>query len=203
VSQVVRVDSFKELERELRKDLRKKRRRVAGAVRKTARMGATYVRRNLPVAFGELRNSIEAKDATARAKGAAAKIVADAPHAAPVETGSRPHWPPLAPLIAWVKLRGMQGLTGRKGKGPSKRLPGTTTRGHAQSIAGQLRGMESGGSLDVNAPERVARAIQAGIAKKGTKPHWYMRNAVPEVRKILHQNMEKAIHGDGGEEAGD
>jgi hypothetical protein len=190
MSRVVVVESFQELNREIRKDLRQKRRKAAGAVQKTAREGAGYVRRNLPVAHGELRNSVHAEKAA---------IVADAPHAAPVETGSRPHTPPLAPLVAWVKLRGMQALTGRKG--PSKRLPGTTTRGHAQSIGGQLKSMERGGTLDVNAPERIARAIQAAIRKRGTKPHWYMRSALPAVRQILHRNMEKAIRGGVGEEA--
>jgi hypothetical protein len=189
VSRIVKVDSFKALQNELRKDLRQKRKAVAGVVRKTARQGAAYVRRQVPVAFGTLRESVHAEKAA---------IVADSPNAGPAETGSRPHTPPLAPLVAWVKLRGMQGLTGRRGSGPSKRLPGTTTRGHAQSIAGQLGAMEQGGSLDINAPERIARAIQMAIRKRGTKPHWYMRSAIPEVRKILGANMERAMHGQGG-----
>lgn len=201
MSQIVRVDSFKALEREITKDLKRTGERVQGAIRETARDGAAYVRRHVPVAFGPLRDSIHATT------GESPAIVADSPHAAPAETGSRPHTPPLAPLVAWVKLRGMQGISGRDGKGPSSRLPGTTTRGHASSVAGQLAADASatgyadisGGASSISAPERVARAIQAGIRKHGTKPHWYMRDSVPEVRKILARNMEKAIHSTGGE----
>lgn len=34
-----------------------------------------------------------------------ASLYSDAPHAAFIEYGCRPHWPPLAPILAWVKRK--------------------------------------------------------------------------------------------------
>ncbi len=45
---------------------------------------------------GALGRSVEAID-TPRG----GDIIVDAPHAAPIENGSRPFWPPLQPLIDW------------------------------------------------------------------------------------------------------
>ena len=155
---------------------------IRGAIQKTAQAGVTIVKRAVPVAFGELRESVH-REGT--------KIVVDAPHAAPVETGSRPHWMPLAPLIAWVRLRGAQGLLTRRQRG---RLPGTTTRAHAEGIASQLRAMEKdGAALDADAPVQIARAIQLAIAKKGTRPHWFARTSLPAIRAELDAFIRKAL----------
>ncbi len=156
--------------------------RIRGAIMKTASAGVSIVKRAVPVAFGELRESVHATGT---------KIVIDAPHAAPVEVGSRPHWVPLAPLVAWVKLRGAAGLLSRRER---TRLPGTTTRAHAESVAAGLRALERGGALDVEAPIQLARAIQAAIAKRGTKPHWFARSSLPEIRRALHSFIQQALH---------
>ena len=147
-------ESLADLARLLGAHQAEREKRIRGAIKKTATAGTTVVKRNVPVAFGELRESVHATGT---------KIVIDAPHAAPVEVGSRPHWMPLAPLIAWVRLRGAQGLLSRRERG---RLPGTTTRAHADGIASQFRAMEKGGALDADAPVQIARAIQRAIAKK-------------------------------------
>lgn len=168
--------------------------RLKSAIVKAARQGKSYiVRFTLPIAFRELERSLKVV-----AKGGSVRIVADAPHAAPVETGSRPHWPPLAPLIAWVKLRGMQGHEGAP-SGQRKRWRGTTTAEHAGAISGALNCMAElrGGANDVDDPERIARAIQRSIAAHGTKPHWYMRNALPEIRRFLDVEIRLALH-EGG-----
>lgn len=200
----IKVKSLAELHSVIRRDLGGRQKAVKQAVSRTATQGARFVRRNVPVAHGELRNSIKAMDGH--------RIVADAPHAAPVETGSRPHWPPLAPLIAWVKLRGMQGLTSPKRQA---RLPGTTTKLHAGTVAGAIKAHSvatgyadwSGGATSVDAPEAVARAIQAAIAKHGTKPHWYMRGSIFAVELILDVEIRKGLdaaeakaNGGGGSE---
>ncbi|MGH7297621.1 MAG: hypothetical protein ACRELB_21970, partial [Polyangiaceae bacterium] len=116
---------------------REREQRLRGAARAAALAGVSVVKRRVPVAHGELREAVHAED---RSHGAA--IVVDAPHAAPVETGSRPHMPPLAPLVAWVKLRGAQGLLSPRQIG---RLPGPTTASHARSVASALGAMEKGG----------------------------------------------------------
>ncbi|HEU4728389.1 MAG TPA: hypothetical protein VFT22_10880 [Kofleriaceae bacterium] len=181
------VRSLSELNSLLGKHARARVQRVERAVKQTAQHGVPVVRSNVPVAFAELEHSIHAGDLPA-ARGA--RVYADAPHAAPVEEGSRPHMPPLEPLIAWVKLRGMQGL---KSERQVSRLRGATTREHAQSIAGQLRAMERGGALAANAPERIARAIQMAIAKNGTRPHWFMLKSLPTVEEILDVQIKAAL----------
>jgi hypothetical protein len=164
---------------------RERERRLRAAAAAAAKAGVLVVKRRVPVAFGELRETVHTDESE---HGAA--IVVDAPHAAPVETGSRPHTPPLAPLIAWVKLRGTQGLLSERQIG---RLPGSTTAAHARSVAGALQGMERGGALDVDAPVRIARAIQRLIALRGTKPHWYARGALPDIRRILAAAIKDAL----------
>lgn len=180
-----RVGSFAELKTLVQKHARERFTRVKGAVRRSARRGAKHVQQNMPVAFGELRDATSARDMS---------IVTDAPHAAAVEVGSRPHWVPLEALVKWVKLRGMQGLTaqGRLRKS-FKSLPGKTTAAHARSIASQLRSMQSGGSLDVEAPREIAKAIQIAIARHGTRPHHYMRDAIPTAIDILGEEIPKAL----------
>src|SRR4051812_27825637 len=123
MSKVTRVKGLSELRRVLKRDMRKKQREFEAAQARAARKHAAFVRQNMPVAFGELRASVHA-DGT--------RVVVDAPHAAAVERGSRPHWMPLEPLLEWVKLRGFQGLASPKALA---RLPGRSTAEHATSVA--------------------------------------------------------------------
>jgi hypothetical protein len=181
-----RVKSLGALHPLIKRHAKQRQDRIKKAVRRAAQKGAQHVRRNVPVAFSELRDSVQAKTSGT----GHCRILADAPHAAPVETGSRPHWPPLEPLIAWVKLRGFQGLASPK---KQRRLPGTTTIGHAQSVAGSIAGLERDGAVPIDAAEQVARAIQVAISKRGTKPHWYMRGAVPVVTGFLDVEIRKAL----------
>jgi hypothetical protein len=180
-----RVDSLRKLAALFALHQRQRETQLLRATLATAQRGVTLVKRRVPVAFGELRESVHAEE---QSRGAA--IVVDAPHAAPVETGSRPHTPPLAPLVAWVKLRGAQGLLSGRQIG---RLPGTTTASHARSVASALQQLERGGALDVDAPLRIARAIQQAIAHRGTKPHWYARGALPDLRRVLAQALKDAL----------
>ena len=175
------VSSFKELGKLFAKHQRARKKRIKAAIVRTARHGRRYIiSTTLPIAFGELQRSLKVTT-----KGGV-QIIADAPHAAPVETGSRPHWPPLAPLVAWVKKRGAQGLSKRKPRG-------TTSAIQAKSVAGMIKAMEQGGSVDTGAPEQIARAIQRSIARSGTKPHWYMRSAMPEITSYLDIQIRIAI----------
>lgn len=143
------------------------------AAKKAAQKTAAHVRRTVPVAFSELRNSVHVDGS---------KVIADAPHAVFVERGTRPHWPPLEPILRWVKLRGFQALVGPK---QVHRLPGNTTAYHAMTVGSAIEQHIEDGSVSVDVPVQIARAIQAMIAKRGTRPHWYMRNAVPVARGFL------------------
>jgi len=179
------VKSLAELGRLFARHQRERQRRITGAVRRTAKDGAPVMKSNVPVAFGELRESLAGK-ATERG----GKIEADAPHAAAVEVGSRPHTPPLEPLIAWVKLRAAQGLLSAQ---ELSKLPGPTTATHATAVAAQVRGMEHGGAVDVDAPRRIAFAIQQKIAREGTMPHWFARRSLPQIVELLDAYVKDAL----------
>ena len=161
----------------LKADLRSLEGRVRKAARLTADMGRLIVYGKAPVAFGELRDGLIAED---RDNGAA--IVSTAPHSAAVEEGSRPHMPPLAPLLAWVKLRGAQGLDAAPG-----------AKGAPAEIARRIARRGNGTSTPIDAAERVARAIQHAIAKRGTRPHWFMRDSVSEVASLLDAYMRSTL----------
>lgn len=195
-----RVRSLRELAALIHSHNGDREKRVKKAIVKAARQGKAYiVKFTLPIAFRELERSLRVES-----KGGKVRIVADAPHAAPVETGSRPHWPPLEPLIAWVKLRAMQGHGGSDiGRhGPSRRR-GTTTKEHAESIANAMNAFAEirGGANDVDDPVHIARAIQIAISRHGTKPHWFMRKALPEIRKFLDVEIRIALN-DAGQGTG-
>lgn len=190
-----KVGSLKELATLLPKHQAERQRRLENALRKTARRGVGVVKKNVPVAFGELREDIEARSTSNRG----AQIVADAPHAAAIEVGSRPHWVPLDALVKWVRLRGMQGLGSTR---QLARLPGRSTFGAARFVAGQLRNHmlglsgdsgHTGDAIAADAPLQVARAIQIAIARHGTKPHFYMKESQAAVFKILDEEIQNSL----------
>lgn len=186
MSETYNVGSMSELMALLKRHQRQREQRIHAATKRAASRGRAFVKRNVPVAFGEIRESVHAEGTA---------IIVDAPHAAAVNNGSRPHWAPLAPLIAWVKLRGMQGLLSERQQG---RLPGTTTKETAKGIAAMLRDHEVAGQYTpVDAAEKVARAIQRAIAARGTKPHHFIEKTLPELRSLLGDELRAALGGDG------
>ena len=190
---VIPVGSLKELASLIPKHQRARQRRIENAIRRTARKGVGVVKKNVPVAFGELREDVEA-----RATEGGAKIFLDAPHAAAVEEGSRPHWVPLEALVKWVRLRGMQGLGSDR---QLARLPGKSTARAARSVQKMLndhmQGLtgenHTGDSIAADAPIQVARAIQRAIAARGTRPHHYMRESQVGVYKILDEEIRAVL----------
>lgn len=185
----VSVKSLSELNRVIKRDMVNKMSKVRAATEKAAKNGRNVIKRAVPVAFEELKDSVHDVGPT---------VVVDAPHAAAVNNGSRPHWVPLDALIKWVKLRGMQGLQNPKklrGKGP-------TTVEHATRVASQLRALEvEGGSsygryLPSDAPIEIAKAIQLAIAKSGTKPHHFIESSLPEIRETLEAQITRAFKSD-------
>jgi hypothetical protein len=81
------------------KDMKAREVRIGNAVLETTKDGVPIVQDKVPVAFGEIRDSVH-REGT--------QVVIDAPHAAANNNGSRPHTPPLAPLVAYMRLRGAQ-----------------------------------------------------------------------------------------------
>ena len=184
------VKSLAELARLIARHGKQRTARVLAATKRAARKAAiangSVLKRRIPVAHGELRESV-------RVEGD--QIIVDAPHAAAVNYGSRPHTPPLEPLVAWVKLRGMQGLLTERQQG---RLPGTTTKDAAIGVATMLRAHEVRGPFGyspTDAAVEVARMIQRAIAKKGTKAHHFVEAAMPDMRRILLEELKAALNG--------
>jgi hypothetical protein len=185
------------------RDMRSREGRLGVAVRKASRLTRNYViAERVPVAFGALRNSIEAID---EGPGVSS-VVARGAYAAAVEKGSRPHMPPVDAIEAWVKLRGMQGLT-RGGAvtkaatfGPYNKsgTPRDWRRAPARAIAGSLAKMVRGGALSVDAPRQLAWAIAKKISIAGTKAQPYMQSSVPFATQALDRFVVEALPDQGG-----
>jgi hypothetical protein len=194
-----RVKGLDGLAKALRADLKKVRRSVIGGVARAGRDTGHEVAQNVPVAFGELRGGIHVDTTKALGEGKVS-VVSGAPHSAAVEKGARPHWMPLQPLIDWVKRRGAQGID-RRGdvKSAIRKAWGTTTARHAHRIATDLKQLQksgrplSGDHLSASAPVELARAIQFAIAKRGTKPHWFMKKQIGFARSAVDREVKAAL----------
>lgn len=190
-----KVSSMSELVRILKKHGKQRDRRAVLALRRAAKSTEKYIdATTIPVAFGDLKQSGHVET-----HKTGAKAVYDAPYSAAVEVGSRPHWMPLEPLIAWVKLRGMQALN-KQGriKSPKQfsKLKGTTTREHAMTVAEAIRNTmltDGTDAIPIDAPRQVAKAIQLAIALKGTKPHWFAKKSLPAARAFVAEYVKEAI----------
>ena len=144
------------------KDMERLELEVKKGILETAAESARIILPDIPVAFGPLRESLHV-DAIEFMHGHVS-VVIDAPHAAAVEIGSRPHIPPLEPLVKWVKLRGMQAL--RKG-GDRKKLLGKTSAYHANQIGGHIAAGKRFTSKDTAFIGRVSRAASKRVTNRG------------------------------------
>lgn len=193
----------------IKSDMRARNARMRKAVRQTTRQTRNWIaRESVPRAFGELADSLEVEDTE---KGS--QIVSGAPHSAAVENGSRPHTPPLAPLIRWVQLRGVQGLTDKGGVKNNRSRQGfilNPRKEHAYTVASEVRArLGKSGAAQWKHQERlrletssamvdpttiaIARAIQHAISVRGTKPHRFMMAGVPVAKNFLSGFVADAL----------
>ncbi len=196
--------------RDMQRDMGAFQRRAEAAVPKTARVARNFViRETVPRAFGELADAIDVHDG----RPGASEVRADAPHAAAVETGSRPHMPPIDPIVRWVQLRGLQGLTAAGGVKSNRTRYGLVRdprREPARFVARALHDRMGrvgaaawrAGAANVSpadamgaSPEvvSIARAIANKIAREGTRPHAYMAQAVPVAEQYLDRFVREAL----------
>ncbi len=207
----VRVNGLGALRRHLVRGQRGIKDAVGKAIWSTARKAVVPIRKRTPRAFGELQESIQAYS---RGQNGNPVTIADAPHAGAVEIGSPPHKPNFERLLAWVRLRGMQGLNRNRTPQGSKRMrfghgAGPTTAKQAKRIAGMFKAKEvrgrwfgtkaKGNRLNVgrhspvDAAVQIAQAISNKIEKYGTKPHWYVRDSLSDIQQILNGEMRKQL----------
>lgn len=168
----------------LRKDLATLHKRTIRAAQGAAEDGRGPVRQNAPEAFGEIKSGVIAEKLSD-----GSRIRSSAPHSAAVEEGSRPHMPPIAPILAWVRLRGMQGLT----PGPHPAAAGGGPSPHPEHVAASIAAHGNGSSTPVDAAHRVAWAIALKIAKHGTKPTFWVAKTLPEIESILDKHMKSSL----------
>jgi len=83
-------------------DMKRLSKNLSEVPHRAAVRAAAEARERAPEATGFLKESIHA---------VGMRVVCDAPYAMAVERGARPHWPPIAPILAWVELKGFAGLS--------------------------------------------------------------------------------------------
>ncbi len=194
MSQYIKVNGIKNLPRALERGRKNIQKGCEAAIWKTAQKAVAPIRRRVPVAFGELQSSVEAYQ---RGRNGNPVTSVDAPHAGAVEIGSPPHTPNFERLLAWVRLRGLQSLGTRgspRKRGPSAayQVPRVGAMFKALVVRSRSRYGGAGRHSPIDAAETVARLISKGIEKHGTKPHWYVRESLEEIRDILEMEMKTA-----------
>lgn len=94
-----------------------------------------------------------------------------AAHAKYVNWGSRPHWPPFAPILAWVKRNLRRYVTS------------TGERVDVLKPSGQIR--ERSRKSPDSVAEEVARAVQAKIAREGTAPVYFAQRGAQHASRLM------------------
>lgn len=196
MSVVVKVGSFKEMKEHFSEVLKLKKKKIERAIDRACGFAIAEIGKNVPVAFSELKDSIHVVE-TGSGESIEKSVVVDAPHASAVEVGSRPHTPPIEPLIEWVKKRGMQGLTSQGRVKRNRTRQGKIIDPNlepARHIAKIIRSMQnSNKSTDTDAPEQIARAIQFKISKEGTKPTFFVSKSIPAIGDKYFELLKEAM----------
>ncbi len=132
---------------------------------------------NDSVGTGDLRGSVSSSEVQISADAIFIEVGAGRglPYAQAVETGSKPHTPPLSitepgqPLYQWVAVKQLAGVYSIR----TRRRLGSKTR-----------------QIDEN--QRAARAIWAKIRKVGTQAHPYFFPALEQTRTSIMELFEAA-----------
>lgn len=147
---------------------------------------------------GEMRNSVNAENVS---DGAIVTI--NAPHAPFLEYGTRPHRPPVAPILEWVKRKGLATMFGpvrrTSGRGPGYASvgPGGGAEGPAQRVrrSGPIfnpRAQAAQRQAD-RAETSTAYAIVRKIELKGTAPRAPMLKAVGRMLPIIAREITSEL----------
>jgi len=91
-------------------------------------------------------------------------------YAPAVEYGTRPHWPPIAPLVEWAKLKHLAGVYSVK----TRRRLGSKSRKATENYS-------------------LAYAVQRKIARHGTKPRPFMEPAFNSKKAEVVRLFRRAI----------
>jgi hypothetical protein len=173
------------LEAALDRTERKVRRAIARGALAGAHRGRAVVVRVTPVDLGPMKAGWKVNPGTADFEGdldgVLATLVNNSPNIAAVELGSRPH--PMSPegwtaIYEWVRRHYRGGKLGGKGR-MRPRLETTVT-------------MRPYHGEDPVISE-VTNAIVHRIAVKGTPARLFVKNALPEIRRVMIAELERAL----------
>lgn len=158
-----------------------------------------------PVDTGAMRQSVGVE-----ATPEGADLFVNAPQAADVEYGTRPHMPPLGPILVWVRRKFGLGAEGRKGRGRGKKPAKLGAKG------GSKGGGSGGGKAPMIGPRKppkhgprrtkmqriaqneklayaIAKKVQWKIFHYGTAPRGFFSKAMKVIlekyvpREIRHE----------------
>ena len=132
---------------------------VKKALYTAALIGEVIVSEKTPVDRGQAKNAwavVPTPDG--------ADLINDAPHAGILELGSRPHRPPLWPILEWVVRK--------FGTGKKSITSFSDAEPHLVGIA---------------------KAIVEKIAAEGTEPHYMVRDSLPKLTEIAKREVERAL----------
>jgi hypothetical protein len=106
-----------------------------------------------------------------------------APHAPPIEFGSKPHFPPIAPLEAWVRrnLRVVNIVSATRG--PLASFPVYKPKKKAGTS-----------SLKRDAANSIAWAIAINIAKHGQRPKPFFRPALQDANFMWPGTFKEVLY---------
>jgi hypothetical protein len=194
----------------------KRAQRVVEAVHESCLLGAEVVAKAAPVDQGLIKMSTRAQ----RLGPTRSRIISDAPHSGIVELGSRPHMPPLGPILKWVRRHRAYFTQGavrvprraKPGAAKPKRKFKLSTR-VKRFVRGLIRGAlkrfgigpkksRATRRTTANTERRqstekellaIAQGIRFKIAKTGTKPTHFTRKQLPKLQKILRVIVARRI----------
>lgn len=132
---------------------------------------------------GNFRNSIQPDKPIRIGPEIIGRVGTSAPYALPLETGSKKHWPPMGPIIFWVrrKLAGkgsMMQLNARDLARIRKRdISNAASRGYASA-----RRPTTAKEFQERAIRSTAFLIARKISRVGTKAHWMFKQGFAASR---------------------
>lgn len=141
-----------------------------GAFRAALR-GVRLVAEDTPVDEGIARSGWQAQ----RTEDGA-ELFNDVPYVGVLEMGSRPHRPPLRPILEWVVRKFGADLENTKAS---------------------RRSFEDMGDVSSEAVG-IAMAVVDKIAREGTEPNWMVRNNIPKLTELLQEEVERMLRRMGG-----
>lgn len=97
---IVRIEDLAGI---IKKHEEERKQSLSKAIVDAATVGTAAILNSTPKSTGQLQQTLHVETGTD--PKAVATIVADAPYAAAVERGSRPHRPPYGPILQWVRTK--------------------------------------------------------------------------------------------------